>query len=173
LFGLLFLGHCLGFSSAQLLGQGCTSSSYSLPSPFGGLIVTVQHANSLLDWAKRWDLRLQRAPTFKVCIAPVCLHCVFPRPMLTAQEGSLDAAWRALLTEAESSAAIMKELEKVLRNEVPLAPCYPCCLVSYPFGLLGRLPRVIQAVWCLTPLACLAACLAEHICSRIRCVALC
>ena len=26
----------------------------------------VQHANSLLDWAKRWDVRLEKAPTFKV-----------------------------------------------------------------------------------------------------------
>lgn len=57
-----------------------------------------RHANSLIDWSKRWDQRLEKAPTFK--------------------EGTLDTAWRGLLTEAESTAAVMKDLENVLVKEV-------------------------------------------------------
>lgn len=70
----------------------------------------MQHANSLIDWSKRWDQRLDKAPTFKVCCASLqgSFH----------QEGTLDVAWRGLLTEAESSAAVMKDLELVLVKEV-------------------------------------------------------
>lgn len=57
-----------------------------------------KHAKSLLEWSHRWDQRLEKAPSFK--------------------EGTLDNAWRALLTEAESSAAVLQELETVLRTEV-------------------------------------------------------
>eukprot|EP00048_Salpingoeca_helianthica_P002656 m.59301 g.59301 ORF g.59301 m.59301 type:complete len:586 (+) comp12225_c1_seq1:44-1801(+) len=57
-----------------------------------------KHAKNLLEWSHRWDTRLEKAPSFK--------------------EGTLDNAWRALLTEAESSSAVLQELETVLRTEV-------------------------------------------------------
>eukprot|EP00047_Mylnosiga_fluctuans_P003284 m.228384 g.228384 ORF g.228384 m.228384 type:complete len:708 (-) comp11735_c0_seq1:96-2219(-) len=57
-----------------------------------------KHARSLLDWAKRWDQRLHRAPSFK--------------------DGTLESAVRGMLTEAETTAGNLLTLEKDLHTEV-------------------------------------------------------
>ncbi len=56
----------------------------------------------------------------RVCVVQSfsCLASSSEEVAETRQEGTLDNAWRALLTEAESSAAVLQELETVLRTEI-------------------------------------------------------
>eukprot|EP00047_Mylnosiga_fluctuans_P015219 m.44352 g.44352 ORF g.44352 m.44352 type:complete len:604 (-) comp5824_c0_seq2:153-1964(-) len=75
-----------------------------------------KHAASMQEWARRWEGKLEKAPTFK--------------------EGTLEAAMHAVVGEAESAASALGQLDVALRAEIAEATTR-WRKDHYPKGLLG------------------------------------